>query len=815
MQTVTADVRVGKAGIRRVPTDGTHDTLPSEFGFDGLIDEVKVYNVALSQSQIAASFAKYNPGPAILNAPDMQKRRFPVPTTNGKFGAVYTHLPYYETWENLLRFGQYADVVVGFDQLPIHYVFWRGVSYIPMMVNESNQWFTEEFNETGGSADAPGDCEPMSDKGCYDSHVRVIENNAARVVVQWRYRLANPDHHWAFYDARTGWGDIADWYFYIYPDGVAAVILRCYSSRPDYWHEWDEQIAVFGEGQHPESVIRKTPVMTLVDGAGKATDYDWNPNPPSPQYGGNIIQMIHFTGHYSPFAIQNFTGGDIYSGERTWYSVFPTWNHWPTAQADSSGRNASFPDRASHSSISHLFWPMYFQQGGTIPFQEELLMEGMTDLPAASLTNLAKSWLQAPRLDVVSDCRSAGYDPSQRAFVLCATGSSPSFRVAASAGRPIVHPCFVVKNWNCEDAAQLEINSQAEAGGPGFRQGVVRDPNGRPQLVVWLRRQATVPVTFTLRGAKPETLAGHPEPLPWAAVPQAAPNDPFAITMSAAALPGSATEYTFECVEGPGHTRGWQSLPSYTDSDLSPGTEDAYRVKARDAYFAESGWSPVRPVKTAPAPAPVIWSLNEGEGGKIRDSASRHEGVIHGTVKWVPGVEGSALRLGGQSYVQVNEAKDLRSNGSFTWAAWIRTTQGGTILARSGSGREWQPGGKVMFVQNGRLRFDVGWVGATGSDAPVADGKWHHVAVAVSALNGGDNIQCFVDGRQSGSGRLNVAQHDESPLPVRLGFCNEDFPVGQSGFVGDLDEVRWYSYALKAAEVERLFQASKPAGGGA
>lgn len=98
VQTVTADVRVGKAGIRRVPTDGTHDTLPSEFGFDGLIDEVKVYNVALSQSQIAASFAKYNPGPAILNAPDMQKRRFPVPTTNGKFGAVYTHLPYYETW---------------------------------------------------------------------------------------------------------------------------------------------------------------------------------------------------------------------------------------------------------------------------------------------------------------------------------------------------------------------------------------------------------------------------------------------------------------------------------------------------------------------------------------------------------------------------------------------------------------------------------------------------------------------------------------------------------------------------------------------
>ena len=62
-----------------------------------------------------------------------------------------------------------------------------------MMVNETNQWFTQEFNETGGTAEAPGDCEPMSDKPCYHSHVRVLENHGARVVVEWRYQLENPD----------------------------------------------------------------------------------------------------------------------------------------------------------------------------------------------------------------------------------------------------------------------------------------------------------------------------------------------------------------------------------------------------------------------------------------------------------------------------------------------------------------------------------------------------------------------------------------------------------------------------------------------
>lgn len=504
VQTTNADVRVGKAGILRVPTHATHDTLPSNFGIDGLIDEVKVYNVALSESEVAASFNRYNPGAEVMNSPDMQKRQFPVPNTDGNFGAIYTHLPYYETWDNLFRFGRYADVVVGFDQLPIHFVFWRGVSYIPMMVNGSNQWFTEEFNETGGTPEAPGDCEPMSDKACYDSHAKILENNPARVVVQWRYRLANPDHYWANYDTTTGWGDIADWYFYIYPDGVASVkmhLYTSYASNPKAWHEWDEQIAVLSPGQHPESVICKAPVMTLVDSTGKVSDYDWNPNPPNPKYGGNIIQMIHFTGKQSPFAIQNFTddGSDTYSAERTWYSVFPAWNHWPIAQVNSSGRNATFPDRASHSSISNLGLPMYLQRSGNVPFQEKLLMEGMTDLPAASLTNLAKSWLNAPAAVNASGGISLGYAQPDRAYRF-KYGTAPlSFQIDASENSPINNLCFEIRNWNSgTDKASLKINGVSQAPGTNFRQGINIDTNGNYTLIIWVRLSAISPQNFEI-----------------------------------------------------------------------------------------------------------------------------------------------------------------------------------------------------------------------------------------------------------------------------------------------------------------------------
>ncbi|HEY1789789.1 MAG TPA: LamG domain-containing protein [Verrucomicrobiae bacterium] len=503
VETTNTEVRVGKAGILRAPTDGTHDTLPSNFAIDGLIDEVRVYNVALSQQQVAQSYMNFNPKPAIVKAPDMQRRRFPIPDTGGKFGAIYANLPYYETWENLFRFGQYPDVVVGFDNSPTKFIFWRGVSFIPMMVNESNQWFTEEFNETGGRPDAPGDCEPMSDKACYDSHVRILENTPARAVVHWRYWLSNPDHHWAFYNPETGWGDICDWYFYIYPDGVATVDMFHYTSKLNKKIEWDEQITVFSPGQHPESVISKTPVMTLVNNAGKASDYDWNPNPPSPQYAGNCIQMIHFTGKYSPFAIQDFTGGDIYSGERTWYSVFPTWNHWPISQIDSSGRNASFPDRAAHSSISHLFWPMYSEQRGDIPFQEKVFMEGMSDLPAVSLTNLATSWLNAPTVTNILGGVGGGYNQSHRAYDLTYGATPLSFQIAASASNPIHNLCFEIRNWPDRTAiADLKINGISQTPGPNFRQGVSIDTNGTYTLIVWIGLSAMSSQDFEITEMK-------------------------------------------------------------------------------------------------------------------------------------------------------------------------------------------------------------------------------------------------------------------------------------------------------------------------
>jgi len=84
--------------------------------------------------------------------------------------------------------GNEADIVVRFDNLPGKFFFWRGTSYIPHWVTENGIWYNNEFTETWSGT---GCHEPMSDKRCQFSNVRILENNDARVVLLWRYALAD------------------------------------------------------------------------------------------------------------------------------------------------------------------------------------------------------------------------------------------------------------------------------------------------------------------------------------------------------------------------------------------------------------------------------------------------------------------------------------------------------------------------------------------------------------------------------------------------------------------------------------------------
>ena len=99
---------------------------PTSYSFDGLIDELKIYNRALSAEEIRQAYASSKPG----SPPPLKWRKLPeLPKGNGAFGATYCRLKFYPEWDNLWRVGDYPDIVVNFDGNPYQMVFWCGTNY--------------------------------------------------------------------------------------------------------------------------------------------------------------------------------------------------------------------------------------------------------------------------------------------------------------------------------------------------------------------------------------------------------------------------------------------------------------------------------------------------------------------------------------------------------------------------------------------------------------------------------------------------------------------------------------------------------------
>lgn len=482
-------------GKKRRPTDPVRPTtFPDFYSFDGLYDEIKIYDLALTSDQVFKSFANYKTSKQILASADLPPRVLPTGDSTEKFGGKYSALKYFDTWDNLFRFSKGADVVVSLDSNPCKFVFWRGVSYIPMIVNEKNEWYSNEFNETWGKSGGQGCQEPMSDKSSEYSHVRILENTPARVVVHWRFALLDVNHIIANYDEKTGWGDWSDWYYYIYPDGVAAKKMQLWTNG-ERNHEWQESMVIFGPDQHPHNIIERTKTITMLSEDGNYNSYDWLTGPPdnadSPK--NSNIQLINLTANYDPFTIATkFIGKTrVYAGEMTPYAAFATWNHWPIAQMPSDGRYASFPDRTSHSSITNVYFPIYKED--TIsdkPYYEKILLEGMWNKKATDLIPLSKSWTHAPKLTNLKGAEGS-YDASQRAYVLNVSDNPVSFTVNANTQNPVYNLCVVLKGWNTKVEAKVNVTGKVN-------QGTVRDTEGNYTKVIFIEKESTEPFAISV-----------------------------------------------------------------------------------------------------------------------------------------------------------------------------------------------------------------------------------------------------------------------------------------------------------------------------
>jgi len=495
-----APVRIAQ-GVKRMPyLPVGRGQYPCQYSFEGLVDEVAVFNSALTDAQIERSTAAYAITEQRRTSPDMIRRVLPAGDKDwNDFGARYTHLPYHESWNTMFRMCGHPDIVVSFDKMPCRFVLWHGVGYIPMLVTENGRWYSNEFNENWWK----GCCEPMSDKKMVFGRVHILEQSPARVVLKWRYPLSTVGYEISYEDPETGWGNWSTWYMTIYPDGSIVKRMRVYMSESRR-HEWQESMAIMGPEQRPEAVIDTTPALTLATGDGTIRRYSWIGEPPKEvDYTDTILHIVNMKSRYDPYSIQRIRDGNIYQARGgTGYSAFPAWNHWPVGQFTSDGRHATFPDRTAHSSLTHIFWDDATPFGEQGLFQEKLLLEGLSDKPAKELLPLARSWLNPAAGESLTEGLSVEYDPAQRAYVLTRdNGRVKQLRVklAASSHSPMVNPAFVVTNWGNRAAATISIDGKELGDSIDVRQGVLRRANGVHALVVWIELSRTEPMQVTIQ----------------------------------------------------------------------------------------------------------------------------------------------------------------------------------------------------------------------------------------------------------------------------------------------------------------------------
>jgi len=428
--------------------------------FDGLIDELQLFDKALPHKEISALYGAVK----LSNQPPLEFRKMPSGSDKPMpFGAYYTKLQYAPGWDALWAGSEFPDVVVRFAGSPAKLVFWRGTGYIPALVSENGIWMTDQSLENFGT----GECyEAMGDKQCRYSHVRIIENSPARCVIHWRHALAGIKHQ-LLHENVNIYGDWADEYWTVYPDGVA---VRKQVLWTDFWekekkvYQFQETIFFNQPGTKPQDNVEYKAIEFL-DLEGNKAAYSWENGAPKAfdKTKNQAIQLINFKSKWKPFGI--FTPDRVtFPFNFGWvpgYSTFPCWNHWPVSQIASDGRNAVAPDKPSHSSLTQVNGDFQVVEMGADNTVLTRSLVGMTDKPIDSLMSLARSWNYPPAVKLLTDgFSSAGYDKYQRSYNFeCTSDKNQSleFELQASKNSPICNLSLVIKNSNSTTAG-VEID---------------------------------------------------------------------------------------------------------------------------------------------------------------------------------------------------------------------------------------------------------------------------------------------------------------------------------------------------------------------
>jgi len=489
---IEMDLQIGRNHERTIPSSlnrAGRIRVPASYSFDGIIDEVKIFSYALTPEEIKNNYNKLKPS----EIPELKWRKLPeISVINPEFGAFYTRLKYDEDWDRLWRDDKYPDIVITFPGQKYAMAFWKGTNYNLNLVTENGKWVGDQSVETWGNM---GCSEHMSDKQNRYSHVRIIENHDARVVVHWRYALTDILYEIANTDPVTNWGDWADEYYTIYPDGIAVRhFIIHYGLQDEY--SITEPALFNNPGEKPEDNIMMTAV-TLANLKGQVSSHSYE-NWPGDEDGkfknsvsDAVLSVINLKSNVKPFYIYEpgttiipYGGGIREIDYR--YSNFHSRNHWPVSQVPCDGRFVLAADRVTSSAITSPEPPL--ERNTDKKTLEGRFLMGLSEQSIDQLIPFAKFWLKTPKPEIRSEKLTyVGFSRNERAYIFRCTerGGAAEIELAGSKKRPVVNPAFVLKSWG-KKRAIVRMNGKEMREGVDYRAGYKKMLD-RIDLVLWFQ----------------------------------------------------------------------------------------------------------------------------------------------------------------------------------------------------------------------------------------------------------------------------------------------------------------------------------------
>ncbi|MBP6943571.1 MAG: hypothetical protein KBB79_01660 [Candidatus Omnitrophica bacterium] len=422
-------------------------------------------------------------------------------------------------------------VVVTFDkEFPFHekskFVFWSEAEYIPWWHIDDKCAVYYEFVEIWGGG-TEGCCEPMGDRLLRWSSVDIVESNKARVIVHWRYLLADPEYKW--------WGldpvdrpYVDEWYTF-YPDGVGVrkvtytpVITTKY--EPD-WNEISELAVVKRGGIKPSEVIDQK-AISMMNIQGDKIDYAWYLNKQTPPskldetpknwteaicrvnlknrpavfevfaQGEDVSDMTFpvpfkkWWGHYGENWAFELRGSGEYEGD------FFVFSHWPISKipyeepGKSNGRYIREPGHVS-------LLPVAGHPKAQGPVTWAMLVGLSKARDDKDIRDRAASWINPSDVNMISDsARFIKNDLHQRALVFetdslrhgCEFTLFP--KIVSSVA---VNPVFIIKNWG-KYPVSVRMNGKNLKEDSDFRYAIEGE-----DAVIWVKAKFTTIASFAIK----------------------------------------------------------------------------------------------------------------------------------------------------------------------------------------------------------------------------------------------------------------------------------------------------------------------------